>query len=169
MFFIKTNRDGKEVLQLLDIKRIPRSTYGWIVFNVKEALDYWVHPAGPEFVNKGQLVRVLGGGGLGRPGRLVSVESRLTFELEISKLPDHRLAKLTLWLIYISKNISQTFSLWQSASWGLSFLKKWQNLIDIFSFKVCTFCQAYIYYMTGKATWIKYKKVVLPRCHVHSI
>uniref|UniRef100_A0A5K3ENM5 TGF_BETA_2 domain-containing protein n=1 Tax=Mesocestoides corti TaxID=53468 RepID=A0A5K3ENM5_MESCO len=56
LFYIKTGSDGRDSLKLLDAKRIPRHFYGWVVFNVNEALTYWLQ-SNQQGVNKGVVLK----------------------------------------------------------------------------------------------------------------
>ncbi|KAM7534203.1 hypothetical protein Aperf_G00000109704 [Anoplocephala perfoliata] len=39
--YVKTDAEGRESLEVIDIKRIFRHNYGWIIFGVNDALNYW--------------------------------------------------------------------------------------------------------------------------------
>ncbi|KAH9278437.1 Protein 60A [Echinococcus granulosus] len=43
LFYVKIDPEGRGTLQLLEMKRIFRHYYGWIVFNINEALTHWLH------------------------------------------------------------------------------------------------------------------------------
>ncbi|VUZ52459.1 unnamed protein product, partial [Hymenolepis diminuta] len=55
LYFVKTDAEGKESLELIEIKRMFRHFYGWIVFNVNEALNYWFQS---NQNNKGLILKV---------------------------------------------------------------------------------------------------------------
>ncbi|VDK22268.1 unnamed protein product [Taenia asiatica] len=43
LFYVKIEPEGRRTLRLLEMKRIFRHYYGWIVFNINEALTHWLH------------------------------------------------------------------------------------------------------------------------------
>ncbi|VDO04086.1 unnamed protein product [Rodentolepis nana] len=42
LYFVKIDAEGKETLELIEIKRIFRHFYGWMVFNANKILNYWL-------------------------------------------------------------------------------------------------------------------------------